>query len=204
MRSLSLFLLLLACTETAPKVAEGDKLLPKISKESAKLLKPMKTQSQLLKESSKRKASKRLKLQHTATKPSAASKFKSALKWDGPVAWMSWEEMLKISKEERKPVALMLYTDWCPHCKRLAPLFQEPEIAALSKELTMVLQSSSSRPTWMKDYQRYGNYVPRLLFLDKDLKVREDLNSGNTKHPYFYTPHGKGKLIESLKKAAEK
>ena len=45
---------------------------------------------------------------------------------DAGVAWRSYEEGLKEAKAQKRPVCLVFYTDWCPHCTNYARSFTTP------------------------------------------------------------------------------
>ena len=46
---------------------------------------------------------------------------------------MSHTEGLQAAKETGKPICLVFYTDWCPHCTRYSDVFKDPEIVETSK-----------------------------------------------------------------------
>jgi len=46
------------------------------------------------------------------------------------VNWMSWEDMMKKQKIEKRKIIVDLYTDWCGWCKRMdKTTFRNPVIA---------------------------------------------------------------------------
>jgi thiol:disulfide interchange protein len=102
---------------------------------------------------------------------------------------MSWEEGLAKAKESGTPICLVVYADWCPKCKQLAPVFRDPEVAKQAEKLVMILQDQDEKPAWLKE--RFGeipSYVPRVFFLTPEGELRTDLTGPNTKYPYFYWP----------------
>jgi thiol-disulfide isomerase/thioredoxin len=125
------------------------------------------------------------------------------IKWGGTIDWKSWSDGLAAAKASKKPICLVVYTDWCPRCKELAPVFEEPEMAALAKEFVMIRQDADEKPQWLVEQfnQPYGGYVPRIFFLDAEGTVRPEITSGNDRYPYFYTPRGKAALLRSMKQA---
>ena len=50
----------------------------------------------------------------------------------GAIAWQPYTEGLAAAKAQKKPVCLVFYTDWCPHCHNYSQLFHAPEIVALA------------------------------------------------------------------------
>lgn len=126
------------------------------------------------------------------------------IKWGTKVDWQTWEEGTQLAAKEGKPICLVVYADWCPKCRTLAPLFQTESMVALSKEVVMILQDADEKPAWLKEkFGATGSYVPRVLFLNPDGSLRTDLTSGNGKYPYFYWP-GNENLEANLEKVASK
>ncbi|MFN3200566.1 MAG: thioredoxin family protein [Bradymonadia bacterium] len=117
---------------------------------------------------------------------------KSAAKWAGAVEWQSWDAGMAKAKTEQKPVCLVVYADWCPKCRSLAPILSnDSELAAMGKEVIMIKQNSDERPQWLSEkFQQYGGYVPRIFLLDANGEVKADLTSGHPRYPYFYTSGG--------------
>ena len=106
---------------------------------------------------------------------------KPPIKWTDTVDWKPWDEARSISAETGKPLCLVVYADWCPRCKELAPAFLDDDVKALTAQ--------------------YGGYVPRIFFFDASGQVREDVTSGHTRYPYFYTPRNLAALKASMRKA---
>lgn len=138
-------------------------------------------------------------------KPKRLSSLKKApIQWAEGVGWLSWDEGLKAAKAQNKPICLVLYADWCPRCKDLAPVFTDATIAGLSKDMIMVRQNVDERPAWLEDYRSLGTYVPRIFFFDANGNIQDDLTSSHPRYPYFYTPQGKKALEASMRKALGK
>ncbi len=126
------------------------------------------------------------------------------IKWHQGVDWVPFDQALTRAKAENKAVCVVIYADWCPKCRALAPRFAEQPVTGASKDVIMVLQNSDERPGWLK--QRFGdlgNYVPRVFFLKPDGTVATDINSGNARFPYFYRASEAAKLAASIQRAAK-
>lgn len=133
---------------------------------------------------------------------SAGGKQKPDIKWGDKVDWKSWKDGSAEAKKSGRPMCLVVYADWCPRCRELAPVFGEDEIASRTEGIVMVLQDSDEKPAWLKErYGEVGGYVPRILFLESDGTLREDLTSGNERYPYYYWP-GNEHLAKNLEKLA--
>lgn len=143
----------------------------------------------------------------TATSGAAPAKGKAQrppIKWNQEIDWKTWEEGSKLAEKSGRAICLVVYADWCPQCRKLAPVFQDEQLVALSKDLVMVLQDNDEKPKWLQErYGRLGGYVPRIFFLDSRGNLVEDLTGGHAKYPHYYWP-GNEKLAANMKKAASR
>lgn len=54
---------------------------------------------------------------------------------DGPVKWITFEEAVKKSQTEKRPIFVDVYTDWCGWCKVMDKnTFNDPQVAKLLNE----------------------------------------------------------------------
>ncbi len=132
------------------------------------------------------------------TQPATAE----TLDWSGPVHWQSWEEGSKDAASHGKPMFLLVFGHWCPHCRELMPVFRDPEIAKLARNFVMVRQDTDERPPWLSRYGHIATYVPRIFFLYPDGALASDITSGNPQFPYYYQPSNVGALRTSMHKGA--
>lgn len=123
------------------------------------------------------------------------------IKWQDDLEWLTWSEARTQSAANGKSICLVVYADWCPRCRELAPLFADPEIAKLSKNLIMVRQDQDVRPDWLQQFSDLGGYVPRIFFFGPDGNLRRDITSPHPRYPYFYTPRGADALKRSMRAA---
>lgn len=137
-----------------------------------------------------------------AQPPGNAPANPNGVEWRGAIEWHDWNEALRIASRSSKPIMVVVYADWCPHCRALGPVFADPEIESLAKRLVMVRQNHDDSPPWLEPYnQKYGGYVPRIFFFDPNGKMREDLTSGHPRYPYFYAAEQPEFLKKSMRKA---
>jgi thiol:disulfide interchange protein len=139
----------------------------------------------------------------TAAPGNAANEKPNGVEWRGDIQWHTWNDALSLASRESKPIMVVVYADWCPHCRDLGPVFADPEIERLAKRFVMVRQNHDESPAWLEPYnQKYGGYVPRIFFFDSSGKMQEDVTSGHPRYPYFYAAEQPEYLKKSMRRAA--
>jgi len=106
--------------------------------------------------------------------------------WPTSIDWTDYESGLAAAKKTNQPIFLIIYADWCPRCRTLAPALADPELVELSKSFVMIKQDQEAKPAWLEAYSSFGAYVPRIFFLKPDGAVREEINSGHLRYPHFF------------------
>uniref|UniRef100_A0A5S6QAK2 Thioredoxin domain-containing protein n=1 Tax=Trichuris muris TaxID=70415 RepID=A0A5S6QAK2_TRIMR len=120
--------------------------------------------------------------------------------WGDDITWVSFEDGLKIVKEQKRPMFLLIHKSWCPACQALKPKFTKAkQIVDLSKYFVMVNAQDDEEP-WEEVYKPDGAYIPRILFLGKEGTVMTDMknpSSNSGQYMYYYpTPTP---IIKSMK-----
>ena len=119
------------------------------------------------------------------------------------IRWLTWQEGLAKAAAEHKAMGLLVYADWCPHCRELQPVFRDPAIVHASQSLVMIRQNTDESAPWLHErFGAYGTYVPRLFFLHPDGTLAADIQSGNPKFPYFYQPQQGPAMRMAMARAA--
>ena len=44
---------------------------------------------------------------------------------DGQIAWQPYDKGFAAAKEQKKPICLVVYTEWCPHCANYSKVLHE-------------------------------------------------------------------------------
>ena len=57
---------------------------------------------------------------------------------DGAVAWKGHDDGFALAKKEQKPLLLIVYTEWCPHCGNYSKVFHDPKVVEKAKQFVMV------------------------------------------------------------------
>ena len=54
------------------------------------------------------------------------------------INWVDYEQGLAQAKAGHKPVCLVFFTTWCPHCKNYSHVFEDPRVVAEAKKFVMI------------------------------------------------------------------
>ena len=126
---------------------------------------------------------------------------RGSIRFTQKIAWKTWAQAAAAARQRKQLICLVIYAEWCPRCRELPPLFEDRDIVRLARGFQMVAQNAAAKPGWLKRYQRYGTYVPRILFLDHTGRLREDLQSGHPRYPYFYSKDDRTPLKRTMLRA---
>ena len=117
------------------------------------------------------------------------------------VKWHDWEDGLAEARRTNRPIMLMVYADWCPKCRALAPVLEQPPVATLAGRFVMVRQNHDDEPAWLQPFnQKYGGYVPRIFFFSASGELRPEVTSGHPKYPYFYAASHSELIAQSMRR----
>lgn len=123
---------------------------------------------------------------------------------DGGIAWKGYDEGLAEAAKDKKPICLVLYTTWCPHCKAYSHVFHDPRVVEASKKFVMIrLDKDKNAPVSAK-YAPDGEYIPRTYFLGSDAKLEPTIHAPRDKYQYFYDENDPTGLLASMTQATAK
>ena len=57
---------------------------------------------------------------------------------DAQVGWQPYEQGLAAAKKEKKPVCLVFFTEWCPHCANYSAVFHDAKVVDQTKKFVMI------------------------------------------------------------------
>ena len=123
---------------------------------------------------------------------------------DGQITWKDYEAGLAAAKKEKKPVCLIFFTEWCPHCGNYSHVFHDPKVVEKSKQLVMVKLDKDKSAELSKKYAPDGEYIPRTYFLAPDGKLDADIHAPRPQYKYFYDEKDPSSVLAGMDEAVKK
>jgi thiol-disulfide isomerase/thioredoxin len=120
------------------------------------------------------------------------------------VAWQPYEAGLAAAKKQKKPVLLVFFTEWCPHCKNYAAVFHDPKVVEASKKFVMIHGDKDKQPDLSKQYAPDGGYIPRTYFLSSAGKLDESIHAPRDRFKYFYDENNPAGILAGMAEAERK
>ncbi|XP_023670562.1 anterior gradient protein 3-like [Paramormyrops kingsleyae] len=123
--------------------------------------------------------------------------------WGNSIKWaQTYEEGLSKMKQSQKPLMVIHHLDECPHSQALKKVFAANEhIQKMAREDFIMLNLMEE--TSDKNLAPDGYYVPRILFVDPSMVVRNDIVGKYGNGLYVYEPGDidvlKDNMIEAKK-----
>lgn len=81
---------------------------------------------------------------------------------DGHIQWRSYDDALALAKKDRKPICLILFTEWCPHCANYSKVFADPGVVERAERFVMVHVDADRNGDLARQFVFDGGYVPQL------------------------------------------
>lgn len=133
-------------------------------------------------------------------RPSAAAS--SAETWNAAhIDWLPFEAGLERAKAQKKPICLVIYTTWCPHCKNYSRVFDDPRVVERARDFVMVRVDADKEADFAALYVKDGGYIPRTFFLLPDGTPDFDITTGRDKFRYFYDEKNAAGILGGMAEA---
>lgn len=116
---------------------------------------------------------------------------------DKQITWLSYEDGLAAAKKDKKPVLLVFYTEWCPHCTNYSKVFHDPKVVAKAKDLVMVRVDADKHKELGQKYAVDGSYIPRTYFLAPDGTL-SDIHAPREQFKYFYDERSPASILAGM------
>ena len=123
---------------------------------------------------------------------------------DAQVKWHPYEDGLKAATKDKKPVCLIVFTEWCPHCKNYSGVFHDPKVVERAKSFVMIRIDQDKDKDVSKKYQPDGGYIPRTVFLKSDGTLEPSIHAPRPSYQYFYNETDPAPLLASMDEALKK
>jgi thiol:disulfide interchange protein len=123
---------------------------------------------------------------------------------DAQVQWQPFEQGMAAAKKDKKPVCLVFFTEWCPHCTNYSKLFHDPKVVERSKRFVMIRLDKDKNAEASKRFAPDGEYIPRTYFVSSDGKLDTDIHAPRSEYKYFYDERDPAPLLASMDAASKK
>jgi len=117
------------------------------------------------------------------------------------IQWREYDDALVEAKKDRKPVCLVIYTNWCAHCKNYSRVFHVREVVEASRQFVMVRANADYEPSLSRKYAIDGDYFPRTLFLRPDGTPAPRIHAPRARYRYFYDEDNPASLLAGMRAA---
>lgn len=135
---------------------------------------------------------------------SAAPSFAGGDWNDSGIQWKSYDEGLALAKKEKKPIMLIFYTEWCPHCTNYSKQFHDPKVVEKAKSFVMIRVEGDKNKEISGQFKIDGEYIPRTFFLSSDGKLDPSLDAGRDQYKYFYDERDPASVLAGMDRALAK
>jgi thioredoxin-like negative regulator of GroEL len=123
---------------------------------------------------------------------------------DGQVQWQPYEAGVAAAKKDKKPILLVFFTEWCPHCANYSKVFHDPKVVEQSKKFVMIRLDKDKNAELSAQYALDGDYIPRTYFLSSDAKVDGSIKAPRDQYKFFYDERDPAPLLASMDTALQK
>lgn len=120
------------------------------------------------------------------------------------IDWQPYEAGLARARAERKPVCLIFYTGWCPHCKTYSRVFDDPKVVAKARDFVMIRVNADEESGIAQRFAKDGGYIPRTFFLAADGTPDFSIHAARDKFLYFYDEHNPTSILAGMDEAERK
>uniref|UniRef100_A0A672HLP9 Anterior gradient 2 n=1 Tax=Salarias fasciatus TaxID=181472 RepID=A0A672HLP9_SALFA len=119
--------------------------------------------------------------------------------WGDQLNWArTYEEALSMSRSRNKPLMVLFHLEDCSHS--LKKVFaRNDEIQRILDEDFVVL--NLMQETADENLSPDGKYVPRIIFVDTSMRVRDDIVGPYSNRLYAYEPKDMKHLLDNMNKA---
>lgn len=135
----------------------------------------------------------------------SASRAQAGGDWnDSGIKWMAYDEGLAAAQKAHKPVCLIFFTEWCPHCQNYSQVFHDPKVVEKSKKFVMIRLDADKNQSVGAKYAPDGSYIPRTFFLSAKGELDQSLSEPREQYKYFYSEKDPASILAGMDRALTK
>jgi len=123
---------------------------------------------------------------------------------DKGIAWQEFDAGVAQAKADKKPVFLVFYTEWCPHCTNYSKVFHDEKVIEKAKSFVMVRIDKDKHAELSARFKPDGEYIPRTYFLSSDGTLDAELTAGRPEYKYFYDTVNPASILAGMDRALAK
>ena len=99
---------------------------------------------------------------------------------DAIIGWRPYAKALSEAKQRNKRICLVIYTNWCPHCRNYRRVFYDREVVGASRQFVMVRLDADIASRLSRKFAFDGTCIPRTYFLSPDGTPHLDIHCSST------------------------
>ncbi len=122
---------------------------------------------------------------------------------DAGIAWHGYVDGLKAAKQAGKPICLVFYTDWCPHCKTYSKVFHSEQVVERSRSFVMIRLNKDENPKLSAQFSADGQYIPRTYFLSATGEHAAGIHAPRDRYKYFWNTADPASLLGGMQRALD-
>ncbi|MBK8254781.1 MAG: thioredoxin family protein [Polyangiaceae bacterium] len=120
------------------------------------------------------------------------------------IEWFNYASGLERAKFENKPICLVIYTTWCPHCKNYSRVFDDKAVAEMAKQFVMIRVEADQESDVAQKFANDGSYIPRTFFLSSNGAADYSIAAAKPKYRYFYDENNPQAILAAMSEAKRK
>lgn len=123
---------------------------------------------------------------------------------DSHIAWQTYDAGLAAAKQDKKPIVLIFYTEWCPHCTNYSKVFHDPAVVAKAKAFVMIRLDADKNKELAQKFAVDGGYIPRTFFLSSAGTLDPAIHAPREQFKYFYDEKNPASILTAMTAAQAK